>query len=328
MKRDGGWVFISHSHLDIELVRKIRNYLEAKGFEPLMFFLKCLTDDDEIEDLIRREIDIRDWFIYVDSYNSRNSRWVQSERDYIRTLEGKKIFTIDLSKDITDQLEKISRQLQVFISYSVEDRDLAGKIADRLVDKDFLVLSDLDFRCDESIDQQGDNALLKSAHEGFIVLLVTNNSCDSPRLEHEIRVAAGHGGKIVPVYVGDAKLGDKLLDLVGDIQGVHIQSVPTKEELQELVDDIINRVDYYNSDFTMSIGFQSAVSIQYPHIGRIEDYAFIDCYRLEEVTIPAAVQYISEKAFREDQDVLIKCEKGSYAEQFCKDHNMRYEIIG
>ena len=28
MNKDGGWIFISHSHLDIDIVRKIRNKLE------------------------------------------------------------------------------------------------------------------------------------------------------------------------------------------------------------------------------------------------------------------------------------------------------------
>lgn len=63
--KEGGWVFLSHSHQDINKVRKIRNLLEQRGFEPLLFFLKCLTDDDEIEDLIKREITEREWFIYV-----------------------------------------------------------------------------------------------------------------------------------------------------------------------------------------------------------------------------------------------------------------------
>jgi len=42
---EGGYVFISHSHQDIEKVRKIRNEMEDQGFEPLCFYLKCLTDD-------------------------------------------------------------------------------------------------------------------------------------------------------------------------------------------------------------------------------------------------------------------------------------------
>mgnify|MGYP000774152934 FL=1 len=74
MNKDGGWIFISHSHLDIDIVRRIRNKLEDRGFEPLMFFLKCLNDDNEIESLIKREINEREWFIYVESDNAANSR--------------------------------------------------------------------------------------------------------------------------------------------------------------------------------------------------------------------------------------------------------------
>ena len=66
-KGEGGYMFISHSHLDIEKVRKIRNALEEAGFDPLCFYLKCLTDEDEVEGLIKREIDAREWFVYIDS---------------------------------------------------------------------------------------------------------------------------------------------------------------------------------------------------------------------------------------------------------------------
>ena len=43
----GGYVFISHSHQDIQKVRQIRNAMEEAGFEPLCFYLKCLSDEDE-----------------------------------------------------------------------------------------------------------------------------------------------------------------------------------------------------------------------------------------------------------------------------------------
>lgn len=45
MNKNGGWIFIFHSHLDIDIVRRIRNKLEDRGFEPLMFFLKCTLFD-------------------------------------------------------------------------------------------------------------------------------------------------------------------------------------------------------------------------------------------------------------------------------------------
>ncbi len=319
MKYDGGWVFISHSHLDIELVRRIRNYLEERGFEPLLFYLKCLNDDDEIEDLIRREINEREWFIYIDSKNSRNSRWVRSERDYISSLPGKKVFTIDLSQDIMPQLKHITSQLQVFISYSADDSKLAGLIAERLAARDMLVFMDK--------REQTESTIEASSRSGFVVLLVTENTMDSQSVKEEISLAVKMGGRIVPVYVNDAVLSDELLPLIGDIQGARVSSSPAEEELQALVDSIMHHVEYYKADFTTQIGFQSAVRIVYPPIGRIDDYAFWDCSRLEEVTIPPAVQFISEKAFRRDQDVLIKCKKGSYAEKYCIAHGLRYEII-
>ena len=116
MNKDGGWIFISHSHLDIDIVRKIRNKLEDRGFEPLMFFLKCLNDDNEIESLIKREINEREWFIYVESENAAKSRWVQSERAYISQLSGKKVFTINVNDDITEQINNITKQLKIFIT--------------------------------------------------------------------------------------------------------------------------------------------------------------------------------------------------------------------
>ena len=66
-------------------MRLIRNSLEKKGFDPLCFYMQCLTDEDEIEGLLKREIDAREWFAFMESQNSMQSAWVQKERDYIRT---------------------------------------------------------------------------------------------------------------------------------------------------------------------------------------------------------------------------------------------------
>lgn len=71
------WIFLSHSSEDFNKVRKIRNYLEVKSYRPLMFYLKCLESDEEIYDLITREIDVRTRFILCDSENARSSEWVK-----------------------------------------------------------------------------------------------------------------------------------------------------------------------------------------------------------------------------------------------------------
>ena len=327
MKKDGGWIFLSHSHLDVEVVRRIRNLLESRGFEPLMFYLKCLSDEDEIESLIQREIDARDWFIYVESPNAQQSRWVQSERRYIASKPGKKVFTIDAMGNLQDQVVHIARQLKVFISGSHRDEALVSRIRERLLDNDLLVFDPEDITPDVAAADWTKAAIDASAREGFVLLLVTEQSAASAWVQQEIAYSVECGSRIVPVYVGNASLNPALLDRIGEIQGVHLDEDPSDEQLDQLVEQILERVDYYDSDFTMSCGFQSARSIEYPSVAAIPDYTFWDCFALESVRIPPSVIYISDKAFREDQDVLILCEKGSAAEKFCLAQGRRYRII-
>ena len=42
----GAWIFVSRSHRDLENARRIRNELERRGHNPLLFFLKRLENDD------------------------------------------------------------------------------------------------------------------------------------------------------------------------------------------------------------------------------------------------------------------------------------------
>ena len=60
------WVFVPHSNKDFDKMVKVRNKLEAFQYKPLVFFLKCLEDDKEIFELIKREIKARDRFILCD----------------------------------------------------------------------------------------------------------------------------------------------------------------------------------------------------------------------------------------------------------------------
>lgn len=326
MRKEGGWVFISHSHLDIEVVRKIRNQLEECGFEPLMFYLKCLTDDDEIESLIRREIDEREWFIYVESENALNSRWVKSEREYISHLSGKKVFTIDINGDITNQVRNITRQLKVFVSCSNQDRKVFEILKQALVKKDFLVFDPLEMPLGCNISQHVQNALDETVRDGFVLLLVSKNINNSAWINKEIKYISSAGGKIVPIFIGDATLDDMWDTSIRELQGIHINSAPTPEQVESIISHIQHRIDYYDSDFSMSCGFQSAKSIEYPCVAAIPDYTFWDCANLETVYIPDCVSYISDLAFRKDQDILIVCHKDSVAEHYCINNNIRYKI--
>lgn len=126
------WIFLSHSSEDFNKVRKIRNYLEEKSYRPLMFYLKCLESDEEIYDLITREIDVRTRFILCDSENARCSDWVKKEMDYISNQNPPRSFLrIDLSLPddiIQRQLDTYVNQMNIYISCTRNHNDLFRKI--------------------------------------------------------------------------------------------------------------------------------------------------------------------------------------------------------
>jgi hypothetical protein len=143
---EGAWIFLSHSNKDFDKVRELRNELEVQGHHPLLFFLKCLGDDSEIDGLIRREIEARSRFILCDSEDSRTSRWVQEERDVIAGLPSHTSITVDLGAPLSQQLASISgltKRASVFLSYTRADRQAARRIESALRADDFGVSSDL-----------------------------------------------------------------------------------------------------------------------------------------------------------------------------------------
>lgn len=326
---EGGWVFISHSHKDLGAVRKIRNHLEKLGFEPLMFYLKCLSDENEIEELIKREIDERDWFIYADSQSARASRWVQTEREYIETLSGKNIFTVDLNGDLDGQLaalEHIARQMKVYVSYSHRDLALYRRIRQKLLEKDLLVLSDEDVCLStESWAANAKTAIADASHNGFVLLLLTEAFANSAFAVREAELALASGGKVIPVYVGGrVALPTGLMMLIGAEAGVSIAADPTDEELERVVSRIIQRVEFCHSDYKTTYGFRSARTIHLPDIARIDKETLFECENLETLYIPDSVIYITADAFSDFPDLLVKCSKGSYAASFCKRNGIRY----
>ena len=243
--KDGGWTFISHSHKDIDKVRLIRNELEKRGFEPLIFYLKCLSDNDEIEDLIKREINERTWFIYVESENSKNSKWVQTERDYIKSLKDKKVFTIDISKDINEQLsqiELITRQMKVFISYSSKDLMIYNKIKSRLLQKDMLILSDLDSISVNWVSAMN-NAIIESSRDGFVLLILSKNSIKSKWVEYEIREVMDNNGKLIIINVGGVDFKESnLYYSLKCYRIINVSEDITESELDEIINVIMRNV--------------------------------------------------------------------------------------
>ena len=111
------WVFLSHSNKDFDKIKYLRNKLEDRHFKPLLFFLKCLEDDDEIFELVKREISVRDRFLLCKSNNAMASKWVEKEVEFIKSL-NRPYETIDIEaseEEIEKALERFDRRSTIYI---------------------------------------------------------------------------------------------------------------------------------------------------------------------------------------------------------------------
>ena len=241
-KIKGGYIFLSHSHDDIEKVREIRNLLEDKGFEPLCFYLKCLSEDEEIFNLIKREIDAREWFFFVDSENSRKSKWVTREREYIAKQDSSKIVEATLDeKSIRMAVDKITNNLRIYLSFAIKDYALAQRIKGQLEKKDYLVYTGEEIQASsgEELMKYSQEAIIEASKDGCVLVLLTREAMRSKWLKHEVGFAIQRGGNVIPVVVGQNVKMDPELELqLAMIQHYFLPEQPADEEIEQMVDSI------------------------------------------------------------------------------------------
>jgi hypothetical protein len=221
---EGAWIFLSHSHRDLHEVRRVRDALEAKGHQPLLFFLKCLDDDAEIDDLIGREIEARQFFLLCDSPNARASRWVQQEVSLIKTLDGKVSLNLDLKADWQAQLaaiEELSRRATVFISYQWQNgpsRELAVKVTNALRRNDYRVFLDIEsINVHENMADQLIDAITAALQNGYVLLLLSPEmftsdiAMNQALLALAMRDASGRHSSVIPIIGSEQELTLSLL---------------------------------------------------------------------------------------------------------------------
>ena len=208
----GAWVFVSHSNTDIAGVRAVRDELERMGHCPLLFFLKCINADDELDGLIKREIEARNFFLLCDSPGARASAWVRREVAHIKSLPHRVWRKVDLEDDPVAQLraiQELSESATVFLSYSHVDSTTVAPIREALRAAEYRVWSD-----EESLApalkwrEQIEGGIAQAIHNGFVIVFITPEALTSRWVGHEIELALDLAandskakGRIVPVLL-------------------------------------------------------------------------------------------------------------------------------
>lgn len=203
MITNGAWIFLSHSSNDIEKVRKVRNAFEEYGHNPLAFHLRCMQTTtkkgkEELDELIKREIDARQWFVFCESPSAAMSPYVKMEREYILESKKRKVWSIDMSLDmdqILERVRKISRDLMIFVdalypyNYNIAHIEMIEK---KLADYEYTIV-DTD---DEEFEERG-----------FIIYIICKNDLEGWRF-HNLMSALesynfSYGKRLIPVLVGN-----------------------------------------------------------------------------------------------------------------------------
>ena len=125
-------------------MRRVRDYLESKNHQPLLFFLKCIRDTDELDSLIKREIEARTIFLLCDSPNSRSAQWVQREVEFIQSLRDRHYTVIDVTAPWPAQqvvLDRLSQHSTLFLSYAHSDANEVSAIYEALCAYDYSISS-------------------------------------------------------------------------------------------------------------------------------------------------------------------------------------------
>jgi hypothetical protein len=204
-------VFVSHSNTDIVGVRVVRDELERMGHYPLLFFLKCINADDELDVLIKREIEARNFFLLCDSPSARASAWVQREVEYIQSLPNRVWRRVDLEADAVAQLRTIrelSENATVFLSYARADSPVVAPLQQALRAAEYRVWSDDFLTPGVRWQEQLEGGIARAIHDGFVIVFITPEALASHWVRHEIDAALDLAtkdplakGRIVPVLL-------------------------------------------------------------------------------------------------------------------------------
>lgn len=142
-----GWIFLSHSSKDYNLVKEIRDFLENNNFNAIMFYLRCfdkLKNEDILEDLLKCEIDSRDIFVLCESKFSEESDWVKRELEAAIERENKLFVSFDLNGIKEIEYEKLLNLLHLSKIYIILDKKLEknkkiNDLINYLIKKGFIV---------------------------------------------------------------------------------------------------------------------------------------------------------------------------------------------
>lgn len=252
-QKANGWVFLSHSSRDYENVKIVRNYLEENGFSALMFYLKCLEEDDKkdkIQELIKWEISARNIFVLCNSEVAKKSKWVEWETDYVKNQPGKIYKEIDIDKLRYQKctqlsiLDDLMNRATLYFSYSSKDRTKVDIVYEKLNSIGFRIFKDISDmkkgRNDQIIQSKLHEALQETSGQGVVVIFLSENAKSSPWFWKEKGVALEQEAFIIPIRLDNVSIDE--FPAFRNLQYIDMRDGINDNQINRLI-NIINERD-------------------------------------------------------------------------------------
>lgn len=269
------WIFLSHSNEDYKQVRRIRNILEDMNTRPLMFFLKCLNDTDEIEDLIKREIKARTRFILCDSENAQKSNWVAKEIEYITELHKPyDIIDINASEaEIRNKLNEFFRKEYLYISCSRNQQIIIEIVKERLSKYDFATVFDKHkIPVGSSFADVIVDNIKKAVKCGHFIALLDGN--ESQWCEAELTYACKNAPSqlaVIPIFL-DKKAKENYAQELRTFHSIDLSNAKTPNVGQPNAEDIPYRYGSLNDMRKLGDDVTNAILVRLQGWGNILTY--------------------------------------------------------
>lgn len=245
---EGFWVFVSHSTKDFERVRLVRNALEDSGFRPILFYLKCLENETEVNDLLKREIDARKRFILCDSPNAQASKFVQSEVEYIRS-KNRMYEIVDLSKidmgsqdaekEVIELIKPFRKRTNVFVCCAHEDSSLAELVKGELRLQGFSV-ADIPLLDSQCLYQKVSQVIETTLSNGYFLYLIGKSVSHFCQAELDIANEIAPN-MVLPVVINEQGGKNK------DWNYVNVSIIRTDEDKAKAIVDALIDFDLKNN---------------------------------------------------------------------------------
>lgn len=245
-KKANGWVFLSHASADYQDVKIIRDYLEESGFSALMFYLKCLEDEDKkdsIKQLLEWEIKARNIFVLCNSEAAKSSPWVKWEINFVKDLPAKIFKEINIEnlkyKKCTElsKLDQLVTLSTLYFLYSHEDKRKVEKIYSALNKFGFRIFKDtVSIKLGKNISSKLNSALEETVKKGVVLVFLSKSALESKWFWKKKSIALRSNALIIPIKLDDVSI--EYFPAFRDLSYINMKNGVLQSNLHELINRI------------------------------------------------------------------------------------------